>query len=102
MVHTPSLLRQSISLPVVPAVYISFRVQREGTKYASGKGKDAYNGSECAHRSCRVPVYICRDLAMAALLWRICAESGVLTTSSFERQPKPGMTARALGTLGRA
>ena len=33
---------------------------------------------------------------------RIGVESGVLTTSSFERQPKLGMTARALGTLARA
>jgi hypothetical protein len=33
---------------------------------------------------------------------RIYAGSGVLTTSSFERQPKLGMTASALGTLARA
>src|SRR5262249_25316146 len=102
MVHTPSLLLKCVNLPVVPTLRVSCRVQREGTKYASGRGKDAFNGSECTYKSCRIPVCICRDLAIAALLRRICAESGVLTTSSFECQPKLVMTASALGTLGRA
>ena len=55
-----------------------------------------------ADKSCRIPVCIGRDLAMAALLWRICAASSVLTTSSFERQLKLGMPTRALGALVRA
>ena len=39
MVHTPSLLLKCVSLPVVPALHVSFCVQREGTKHASGKRK---------------------------------------------------------------
>ena len=39
MVHMLSLMLKCVSLPVVPALYVSFRVQREGTTYASGKRK---------------------------------------------------------------
>ena len=66
MALTPSLLLQCVSLPVVPALHVSFRGQREGTQYAFRRGKDTYNGSECTYKNGCIPVCIC--LALAALL----------------------------------
>jgi hypothetical protein len=37
MVHTPSLLLKRVSLSIVPALHVSFCVQREGPKHVSGK-----------------------------------------------------------------
>jgi len=39
MVHTSSLLIKCVTLPVVPALRVSCRVQREGTQHASGTRK---------------------------------------------------------------
>ena len=39
MVHTPSFLLKCVSLPVVPALHVSFCIRREGTKHASEKRK---------------------------------------------------------------
>src|SRR5262249_9440482 len=65
--HTALLLKY-VSLPVVPTLHGSFRRRREGTKHASGRGKDTYNGSECTYKSYRIPGCIGLKPGVAALL----------------------------------